>query len=355
MSGVTTGISKILGSAGSRLVHLGCVGARHAAPLRTLLCMVALLVMIYRFPAAMQGQAESPVTAIWESDPPPDDGWTVGDRIPLRLQIVNSTDTTIIANWPALPTMWDTFEVRSQNAPPATVAGGQAKSTLTLEVTLWAPGSYTTPALDLTYRNGDENRQSLSPVPLTVVITSVLTNAGGVGDTEKRELKAQAILPRSPLWPWLAAGGVGLLVVGGAGWWFWFYRLHDKEPVLPADLRSAQEIAHAELERIDALNLPAQGQWQRQYILVADCLRVYVEAITTIPARERTTSELTETLTQTELWPIVPKLTVFLEAADLVKFAGANASLEVVQMLPGDARQLIDEIEACFDSPTLGG
>lgn len=314
-----------------------------------LLFFLLLLQGMLLLPFPVQGQADDVVTATWVSDPPPPNGWTVGDRIPLRLQVKNSGQLDITVAWPTLPSQWGPFEVTAQQNSGAEILADGGIALLTVDVLLWAPGAYETPPLELTYTTSTSSSAAVTPQPFTVDIVTVLT----ADETERRALKAQATLPRPRLWPWLTAGGVGLLLLGGSGWWFW-RRLQRTARVI-VEQRPAREIAFAELDRIAALQLLEQGKLPQQTILVTDCLRLYLETMTAIPAMERTTDEVLAALRRTPLHPLLPKLKAILETADLVKFAGGTAGEAESRDLVTQARQLIDEIESCFNLPTPGG
>ncbi len=330
-----------------------------------LLLLLALLLPpgLFFVPTVLHGQTGNVgtadlITATWVSDPSPPRGWTVGDRIPLRLQLKNSGPLDITVAWPTLPTQWGPFEVAAQERSAAEILAGGGMGIVSVDVILWTPGSHETPPLELTYTTRTGVSAPVAAQPLTIAIASVLSTDERERETARRALKAQAALPQRAAWPWLVVGGVGGLLLGGGGWWFWRQRGRHREPQpLGAAPPLPRAIAHAELDRIEALQLPAQGKTQQQTILVADCLRGYLEAVTAVPATERTTAELLRALRQRPLEPLLPKLTACLETADLVKFAGGMAG-EPMNLAPtavAHVRQLIDEIESCLNSPTPGG
>ena len=115
------------------------------------------------------------------------------------------------------------------------------------------------------------------------------------------------------------------------------------EVIEPVDDRFPEEIAYEELERVAALDLPAQSEFKRHYTLVTDCVRTYLEGIYRIPAMDRTTGELMFALRKARLGgEMIPSLRTLLEEADLVKFAKLAPSVERARAAITQARHLID-------------
>ena len=309
-----------------------------AAPLR--LCVFAFLIHHLFVPAIVRSQ--EPVVAVWEMDPPPEGGWTVGDLIPLRLRVTYSADMEVTL--PELPDQWGAFEVREQILlDPVQDDSGAVTAVREVKVTLWAPDEYETPPLAIHYRYAGGELRPVPVPPLSITVASVLAE----DDLEKRDLKPQASLPRPPAWPWLVAGVVIAGLLFFAGRWLW-QRLRRSqgeavEPVMPVDDRLPEEIAYGELDRIATLDLPVQDEFKRHYTLVADCVRVYLEGIYRIPAMDRTTGEVIARLHGSRVdGGIVPLLRTLLEDADLVKFARFRPTLDQARQVVVQARHLVD-------------
>ena len=242
--------------------------------------------------------------------------------------------------WPPAHT-WGAFEVRSISTLEVTDNGdGTETSQQTITVTLWQPGTYTTPPLDLSITDTTGQLTALSVAPVTLTVLSVLVE----GDNELRDIKPQAVLPIPLWWPWLLAG---LLLLAGIGWlgWRWYQtRLGQGEeiPTEPPDLRPAYQIALDELVHIQKLNLPAQQQFKTHYTLVTDVLRRYLEAAYHIPCLDRTTPEVRRALQRAAMpSPEKAAFLTLLSEADFVKFAQAEPSLETADLLPERARQFV--------------
>jgi hypothetical protein len=270
---------------------------------------------------------------------------TVGDHITLRLEVRHPADSNVVL--PRLEREWAEFEVVEQT-PPETVAqpDGVAVTGKAIIVSLFEPGQYLTPRLVITHRQADGSVEELAAPVIALNITSVLTEDG-----ELRDLKPQAELPEPPLWPWLVGGSLlamllsGLLF-GAALWYYHYRRIRPLPAAISApviDTRPPEVIAHAELDRIEALDLPAQNKIKEHYSLVTNCLRVYIEQRYHIPALEQTTAELRAAFRQSTvpMRDVAAFMSLFSEG-DFVKFARYQPQLTEVYSLIGRARVIVD-------------
>jgi hypothetical protein len=302
--------------------------------------MVICLTLLSGF---VRAQAEaSPVKAEWALGDAPEGGWTVGYRLLLRLTATHPAELEVTL--PELPSEWGPFEVLEQ-APPASFENRDNTLTTVREatITLWAPGDYQTPPLAVRYRDTDDQLHEVSVPPLSLSVVSVLTE----GETEKRDLKSQVSLPRPPLWPWVL-GGLLLVALSGVGGRYLLTRLRRQAvpasiPGVALELRSPEEIAYDELDRIDALDLPTRGELKRHYTLVADCMRTYIEGRYNLPALDRTTQELSTSLRRARVdRDHAALLRDLLTEADLVKFARARPPLAQARTVVAQASHIVD-------------
>lgn len=284
----------------------------------------------------------APVQVQWAIDAAPEGGWTVGDPIPLRLSV--SYPGGFAVTLPQLAGSWGAFEVRSQeNLDPVKDQDGSGIATSLITVTAWAPGVFDLPAIVIPYRDQEGDLGETVAPSRTVSIVSVLAE----GETEKAELKPQATLP-APSRVSYYLGTLFVLAIGGVVGWTG-YRYLRRRPSAAAgsslDLnpRLPQEIAYDELERIEALDLPAQGELKLHYSLLADCVRAYVDGRYRVPAMDLTTAELAAALRDRS---VVPKHIVlireFLAQADLVKFAKFHPHVDQAYGAVDVARNIVD-------------
>ena len=119
---------------------------------------------------------------------------------------------------------------------------------------------------------------------------------------------------------WLVAAGlVGLLAIAVAA----AIRWRKRRPVA-ARRQTPEEIAQAALAQLLGENLPGRGLIKEFYLRLTGIVRQYVEATTGIRAPEQTTEEFLRDMRARAVFPPdrSVRLAEFLEAADLVKYAG---------------------------------
>ncbi|MBN1219820.1 MAG: hypothetical protein JXM69_12900 [Anaerolineae bacterium] len=335
----------------SRPEGTSCVSCAKRHPFRypqyVIRGLAALIVLIFHlslFPLPTFAQSPDASVEFFVKSPEPGQPITVGDQITLRLEIKHPRDSRVVL--PQLEQQWQGFEVVDQTAPEIVDNGdGMATTGKDIIVTLFAPGEYQTPALSVSHRQPDGSMEELAAPVIPIQVTSVLTE-----DVELRDLKAQVNLPVPPMWPWIL-GGVWLAMVlavllTAAG--LWVYQRWQNRPIpglvtVPfIDTRPPEVIAHAELNRIEALDLPARQQIKEHYILVSDCLRRYIEGRYHLPALEQTTGELRAAFSETEV-PLrdVSAFMRLFSQSDLVKFARYLPQADEVYQLIDRARIIV--------------
>ncbi len=311
-----------------------------------LLALLLAVVPATLLPLPVAAQSPDAEVDFYIKSPEADTPLTVGDQITLRLEITHPSDSGVAL--PQLEEQWQSFTVIDQDAPETV---DNLDGTLTtgkdIVVALFRPGQFQTPKLVITHRKPDESIEELAAPVIPINITSILTE-----DTELRDIKAQAELPLPPIWPWVVGGLLlTMLLAGlltGAGLWFyhrWKQRTAPSLVLAPVvDPRPPQVIAQVELDRIEALNLPAQNQVKEHYILVSDCLRYYIEGIYQIPALEQTSGELRQAFRKSSV-PVrdMAGFMSILSESDLVKFARYMPK-------PDDSYGLVDKARAVVEA-----
>ena len=291
--------------------------------------------------------------------PAEDDSYYVGDQITLRLEVRHPANSQV--DLPMLPEgePWGSFEIVSQT-PAETARRGDnvAITRKDIIVTAFEPGEYQTPRILATHTLPDGSSEELAAPVVQLAIESILEE----GDSELRDIKEQASLPVPPIWPWvilsllIALPVAGLVAAGG----FWLYhRLKRRDEIvampvpIPVDNRPPEVIAYAELDRIEAMNLPAKEQFKEHYILVTECLRRYIEGRYRIPALERTTDELSQALapTSTTIKDERRKFVDIFIESDLVKFARFRPRLDNAYEILNNARRLVQLTTPVLEPP----
>ena len=112
-------------------------------------------------------------------------------------------------------------------------------------------------------------------------------------------------------------------------------------------MMSPTERARYELERLLAQDLPGKGLFKEFYFAITGIVRTYIERRHGIRAPELTTPEFLETAAnRTEFEPaVVERLRLFLESADLVKFAAWTPTQHAIQDTIETAQAYIAEDE----------
>ncbi len=97
-----------------------------------------------------------------------------------------------------------------------------------------------------------------------------------------------------------------------------------KRRVIEPRRQTPEEIAHRALQALLAENLPARGLIKEFYLRLTGIVRQYVEDTTGIRAPEQTTEEFLRDMRSRAAFPLERsrRLAEFLEAADLIKYAG---------------------------------
>lgn len=265
--------------------------------------------------------------------------YTVGDVIPLTLTVKHPAGYRVIPM--QMEGVWGDFEVRDDRSPEViTNEDGTQTTTQEIMVSLWKPGSYQTPEMEISVVDQKGELITVDVSAVTVEIKSVLTEE----DQSLRDIKPQAALPLPPTWLWILMGLVGAaLVIGGLIW----YRRNRMNEALTEeheviDLRKPHEIAFDDLEAIEAQKLAEQGNFKAFYSLISDVLRRYLEAAYQIDSMDRTTSEIRRALKDSNFsLDQRSDIVDLLKEADLVKFAKVIPELK-------DATAYLPRTRACI-------
>lgn len=311
----------------------------------TALAVVLAILLVLSLQSLAAAQSPEAEVDFYVASPEDGGPLTVGDQITLRLEINHPPDSRVVL--PQVEEQWDAFKVIEQSSPETVEnEDGTLTTGKDIVVTVFQPGQFQTPTLVVTHRKPDESIEELAAPVVQINITSVLTE-----DLELRDLKAQAVLPLPAIWPYVVGGLLlTMLVLGSmAGAALWYYH-RWRQKMVPglvltpvADPRPPQVIAHAELDRIEALDLPAQNMFKEHYTLVSNCIRTYIEGVYQIPAFEKTTTEVRHAFWRAAV-PAreMSGFMTILSESDLVKFARFKPRSEDSSSLIRKARAVID-------------
>ena len=174
--------------------------------------------------------------------------------------------------------------------------------------------------------------------PLEVNVTSEL------GDQVPSLANLEPMLPPRSLpvswsWSWLlAAGAIGV----GAVIYFVARRRRSGRVIEPRR-QSPEEIAHAALAALLNENLPARGLFKEFYLRLTGIVRHYIEGTTGLRAPEQTTEEFLRAIRSRDVFPVERSMRLkdFLEAADMVKYAGQQPDGDQIELSIARAREFV--------------
>lgn len=292
------------------------------------LLVIAFLFAVGPASAQIDGSVEAELAV-------PEGPLAVGDPIELTLSVTHPSGYLVIL--PELVGQWGDFIVQSQSTPQTIdVGNGQQVTSQVIDARLFAPGTFVTPSVVISFTDGNGRVDEVLARPAEVTIGSVLVE----GDTELRDIKPQATLPYTNLLPWIALGL--LLVAGGLGLAFILRQRQRRLALAAIDNRLPHEVALDELAHIQSLNLPEQGRFKEHYSLISDCVRLYMEKRFEIPMMERTTAEIAANLEPIEANAnISGQYLSLLDVSDLVKFSKFKPEIASAYGLLASARQIV--------------
>ena len=174
--------------------------------------------------------------------------------------------------------------------------------------------------------------------PLEINVTSEL------GDQVPNLADLEPMLPPRPLpstsrWGWILLAGA---MCGVGGLFYWLRRRKQIEIAETTPL-TAEQIAHAALEQLLAENLPEKQLYKEFYLRLTGIVRHYIEGSTGIRAPELTTEEFLSAMRSRDLFSAERsvRLKEFLEAADMVKYAGQEPNLDQIELSIARAHEFV--------------
>ena len=190
--------------------------------------------------------------------------------------------------------------------------------------------------------------------PIEVTITSELGDQ--IPNLANLEGMASPKAISDPTLLWWLAGGI-LLLAGGVAYFLRTKTQVSREVVYQP---SAEEIAHSQLASLLAENLPSQGMFKDFYLRLTGIVRNYIEGISSLRAPEQTTEEFLREMGQKEVFSKDQsyRLKEFLEAADMVKYAGQRPDAVQIDSSILRAKEFIDmkpRVAIATDALAAGG
>jgi len=184
---------------------------------------------------------------------------------------------------------------------------------------------------------GDGARHVFETEALAVqVVSGVASDTPSLDDLDPFAPPVE--LPASYSWlVWLAAAGMVLLPMAGAGVWWW-----HRSNAIVAEAVTPDEMARRELERLWQKRL-GERDVKMFYLELTGIVRRYIEGTTGVRAPEQTTEEFLREIGGGRSFERAERqrLKDFLESADLVKFAGYRPVAEDIDQAYRRARRFV--------------
>ena len=262
---------------------------------------------------------------------------SVGDRIVFTVAVEHAAADSVV--WPDSLNLGP-FEVVAAEGLPRQQVDDRFVTAARFALTAFELGELEIPSFALSVVRGDGTVSELSTDAWGIEVVTVGLDEGG----EIRAIKGPLMIALTviSLLPWL----ILLTVVIAVLVWLW-KRSHkrDVRELGPVEIgRPPHETAYAALERLEESGLLERDEVKEFHVLVSEIIRTYVEGRFRIYALEMTTADLVDSLWRVGIeGDLLDRFRMFLERADLVKFAklrpSASRSTEMLEI----ARALIDD------------
>ena len=301
--------------------------------------------------ALAQEDILSKVRITFEADSP---NVEFADEVTFTLEVTYPDDYSVVVQRLLSNSTWGQFEVRDQ--PPAQTVlndDGTKTTSQTIRTVVFGRGTIQTPDLPISVRGPDGTVEQASPLPVELIVGSVLEHE------ELEDIRQQADIS-TPIWDDPVARTSTLLIVlagllaGAVLAAYLIRRRLQGSPVPVLDTRTPWEIAIDELDRIERLDLPEDGLFKEHYTLVADTMRVYVQAmylrdVSPVDAIDMTTDEIWAALRRSSLNYDDARLVLdLLREADFVKFAKYTPAVSQAYEASGQARYIVEVTRPAF-------
>ena len=250
-----------------------------------------------------------------------EDNIVIGDWIKLNLSIKYSKDINVI--WPNLEEAVGSFEiVRQDSLPIIKETGVDNTGALSAVVSIYDSGYYQIPAIQFLYfSNLDTSQKTVFTNPIDIYVSTLAVDTA----LPIKDLKDVIDIP-IPLFEILQyISAVILLLLLIYSIWERFKRKSNSAKVIVVEKepeKPPHEIAYSELELLNDKKLWQQGMVKEYYTEVTEIIRRYIENRYSISAMEMTTSEIVNSIINTQNDAKMQEvLKMFLNLADYVKFA----------------------------------
>ena len=244
------------------------------------------------------------------------------------------------------------FEIRDATQVKLPGTADRETTRYTLQLAAYQNGKLSLPPLQIGYRDADGKPQlAQSPalnieveraasVPLPQTPTSASKSGAPAATVDIRDIKNPNPVV-TPLWMRLSlAACLTVLLAMVVGFALWALRRRRYRLSAPA---TADALALAELDRLTAENLPAQGHLKLHYERLSHIVRSYLSRRFDLPILEHTTVEVVRMMTAVDgKDSLSDQVGPILSEADLIKFARQQVPADRALRQVSAARHLVE-------------
>jgi hypothetical protein len=268
---------------------------------------------------------------------------TVGDQIPLTLSATVPRGSKV--QFPVLPEAFSSLVVLNSQEKEVTPKGDQDYHELNATIAAYDTGNFQIPALPVkVFPPNDTSGTEYLTSAGNLFIASVLPDSG---NPQIVDIRSQMNIPIT-LWEiiWKVAIILGIIGLGYGIYrgYIWWKRRKGKLPIpLPPPI-PPHELAYRELMELQEQKLWQDGKLPLYYFKLSEIIRRYIEGRYGFPALEMATWDIKQVLpdyiSKDEL---LQKIEIWMESADMVKFAKDLPSWEACEQALEFAYHIVDE------------
>ncbi|HYF48797.1 MAG TPA: hypothetical protein VEJ63_05300 [Planctomycetota bacterium] len=278
----------------------------------------------------------------------------------VQLELIVTAPTQVEVTQPTFGDAVGEFVIRKYNEKTTSADNGDRVRTQVYQLEPNEAGKHLIRSLTFEFTDNRETSENkgkpatLETEPLEIEVTTELGDATpNLADLQP--IAAPMELPAKP-WPaWVWAVIASVLTLAAATVGFVVYRRMHYVP--PPVIKTPEQIAHEAMAALLAENLPGQGQHKEFYIRLTGIVRIYIEQTTGLHAPEQTTEEFLSDMRQRMIFSSerAERLAAFLEAADMVKYAGMQPGQRQTEEAIARAQEFVGLPSALAPMNKTGG
>lgn len=263
----------------------------------------------------------------------------IGDLINYRLTIIH--DSNVVLTPPPIGANLGAFDVKDYQTDESTkLKDGRIKIESRFVLTTFTTGDYIIPPIPVKFMLPDSTTKFLISEPTPIKVKSLLAESADSADI--RDIKVPIEFKSGKaIYYYLAA--LAIIMLGIAGYFYWRAKKKGMLSAESIDLRKPWEIAYEELALLKEKNYPAEGKAKQFYVELTEIVRAYLGRIYGIPVLDMTTEEFLACIIEGNITEeLSNRLKIFLDFADLVKFAKLIPEIEKMNIDFDEAAEIIE-------------